>query len=143
MESAVQTIRDVIKEQRQFWSCLALHDKLLPLEVASKDTGGAEESVLEVQLEQLSLGTSRSVVRSVLVSNSQTEYINHKNNTEFPVPKNSFSLESKETKGSTSVKIDTTISSTTDGISPAISPVQSCPSPSAPELPNYIAPSED
>merc|ERR1712083_674445 len=97
----------------------------------------------EVQLEQLSLGTSRSVVRSVLVSNSQTEYINLKNDTDSSVPKNSFSLESKETKVSTSVKIDTTNSSTTDGISPAISPTQSCPTPSAPELPNCIAPSED
>jgi len=139
-ESALQTIRDVIKEQREFWSCLALHDKLLPLEVDSNGTlGGGEESVLETQLEQLSLGTSRSVVRSVLLANRETEHIDHKNDTDSYVPENSLTLEPKETEESTAVRVDANNCATTEGISQIISAVQSCPTPSAPESPNYSA----
>jgi len=66
-DSAIHTVRDVIREQREFWHSLAGQDKLLPLEV----TDGDEVVGLDVQLEQLSLGTSRSVVRSELVKQNE------------------------------------------------------------------------
>eukprot|EP00092_Neocalanus_flemingeri_P108662 GFUD01139558.1.p1 GENE.GFUD01139558.1~~GFUD01139558.1.p1 ORF type:complete len:246 (-),score=93.81 GFUD01139558.1:291-1004(-) len=67
-DSALQTVRDVIREQRQFWQCLAGQDKVLPLEVDGGEVDdGVELAGLEDQLDQLSLGTSRSVVRSQLV----------------------------------------------------------------------------
>jgi len=63
-ESAIHTVRDVIKTQRKFWNCLAGHDKLLPdsLKDATLDVAA---SVLK--LDKLSLGTNRSVTRSTLL----------------------------------------------------------------------------
>jgi len=69
-DSAIQTVRDVIREQREFWHSLAGQDKFLPLEVTDSDGDGGVVPGLDVQLEQLSLGTSRSVVRSELVKQS-------------------------------------------------------------------------
>ena len=68
-ESAVQTVRDVVRQQRQYWQCLVDMDKIRPLEVG----GGDEDSLVGVedQLDQLCLGTSRSGVRSEQVK--QTE----------------------------------------------------------------------
>jgi len=67
-DSALQTVRDVIEEHSEYWSCLSGHAKLLPQDGVSGVVVGAEDvGGLEDQLDQLSLGSSRSVVRSVLV----------------------------------------------------------------------------
>merc|ERR1719158_2690626 len=122
-ESALQTVRDVIKEQSEFWSCMAVHNKLLPLEVGNNGTkGGAEETGLESQLEQLNVGTSRSVVRSVLVKNREIVQIADMSDTESTVPENLL----METKEFTEIKINETKCSTTEGISLTTGPIQSC-----------------
>jgi len=67
-DSAIQTIRDVIKEHNEFWSCLTKHNKLLPLEIDNEASDVNEDNGLLDQLQQLNLGTNRSVVRSALVT---------------------------------------------------------------------------
>jgi len=70
-DSALQTVRDVIQEQSMFWSCLAVHSKVLPTELSGAVLN-REEAELDVMLQELQInsGTSRSVVRSVLVKQS-------------------------------------------------------------------------
>jgi histone deacetylase 6 len=70
-DSALQTVRDVMKEQSMFWSCLAVHSKVLPTELSGAVLNRGEAELDEIfQGLQINSGTSRSVVRSVLVKQS-------------------------------------------------------------------------
>ena len=62
-ESALQTVRDVIRSQRPFWSCLAVWDKQLPPDIAVQEEEGHQavgsaDKEMEEQLAQLCLDTA-------------------------------------------------------------------------------------
>ena len=73
--SAVETIRNVIKQHRQYWSCLALHDKILPKFLDSTNTTLEKSESLENQMTQMSIesGPKRSVTRSQLQAQAQLQ----------------------------------------------------------------------
>jgi len=73
--SAVETIRNVIKQHRQYWSCLALHDKILPKSLDSTNTTLEKSESLENQMTQMSIesGPKRSVTRSQLQAQAQLQ----------------------------------------------------------------------
>ena len=61
-ESALQTVRDVIRSQRPFWSCLAVWDKQLPPDIDVQGEGqqavGSADKEIEEQLAKLCLDTA-------------------------------------------------------------------------------------
>ena len=68
-DSAVDTVRKVVKEHRRFWKCLTVMDCILPESISSFNQT-TEDSVgrLEQDLSEMSVGPARSVQRSKLVS---------------------------------------------------------------------------
>jgi len=73
-ESALETIRNVIKTQKQYWRCLNLHDKPLPESLEKCATKSNNEmSELESNFDEMNIinGPSRSVQRSKLVAQAQ------------------------------------------------------------------------
>jgi len=106
-ESALQTVRDVIREQRLYWTCLAGMDLLLPLKVGD-DELGEEDNLggIEDNLEQLSLGTSRSVVRSVLVNQLEASIVREEMSKDVT---GNVCVELKDPQSTQTSKIDATL----------------------------------
>jgi len=72
-DSAVQSVRDVIRSQRRFWKCLELTDCVLPDTISplTSITESEPEKSLEQDPSELTVGPARSVQRSQLVSQSE------------------------------------------------------------------------
>ena len=69
-DSAVQTVRDVVRNHCRFWKCLEMTDCILPDSLSAVNTVTSEDPVTDVEkdMAELAIGPARSVQRSKLVN---------------------------------------------------------------------------
>ena len=69
-DSAVQTVRDVVRNHCRFWKCLEMTDCILPDSLSAVNTVTSEDPVTDVEkdMAELAIGPARSVQRSQLVN---------------------------------------------------------------------------